>query len=129
MSDRLQWCALGLIFALVAGSIAGLFTVLKAPPEKAAQVVPDKPAPPVQGESHKARKAATSTETAPELVIIFRHEVGRSMAKLIRDGAPIPQGWQDGRQMRVVNARTAERENTLAAMLADGKEGDTAEIR
>jgi hypothetical protein len=130
MSDRVQWSLLCLVMALVVATITGLFFVLNTPPEQVVQAATKKVGPQVKGESRKEKMDAPDTSGAnekPELTVIFRHGPTVSTAKLIRADAPIPDGWEGGKQMRTVSLRIAEREGTLAAMLAGGKEGDTAE--
>src|SRR5262249_8311915 len=62
-----------------------------------------------------------------DLTVIFQHSPNESVAKLVRRGSPIPPGWEGGGG-RILSIEIANREDQLSAVLAGGKEGQTATL-
>ena len=70
---------------------------------------------------------ARQPEQKPDLMVIFQHTPGKSVAKLVKRGSPIPPGWQGGAG-RLLSIQIGQAEGQLSATLADGKEGQTATL-
>jgi hypothetical protein len=70
---------------------------------------------------------ADQREQGTDLVVIFQHTPGKSVAKLVKRGSPIPPGWQGGAG-RLLNIQVSQAEGQLSATLANGKEGQTATL-
>jgi hypothetical protein len=65
-------------------------------------------------------------EKAAEMDVIFQYSPGKVVGKKVKANSPIPPGWVGG--MHEVSAENLARENQIRAILANGKEGDTAQI-
>ena len=95
-----------------------------------AAIQPDAPiavAPEKENPATDKLKGDVQPEQPPDLTVIFKHSPGKSIAKLVRRGSPIPDGWQGGAG-RLVSIEVGQAEGQLSAMLADGKEGETATL-
>jgi predicted nucleic acid-binding Zn ribbon protein len=72
------------------------------------------------------QQSASPKKPAPELDVIFQYSPGKVVGKKVRADSPIPPGWVGG--AHEVSAENLGRENRIRAMLADSKEGDTAQL-
>lgn len=79
------------------------------------------------------RKQVEPQEAQPaavKLTTIYRHTARLSEAMLVKDGDPLPAGWEGGDGWRTMRYHEQPRwEASMSSMLSGGKEGDRSEIR